>query len=59
MVKNEFSRFIIKLAQWIRAGFAVVMLDNRGSFNRGSKFESYIKVLDEWIDGWMDGWMDG
>lgn len=45
IVKNDFSRFLLKLSQWITAGFAVVMLDNRGSFNRGKKFESYIQVI--------------
>ena len=34
----------MRKSQWIAAGFAVVTLDNRGSYNRGKKFESYIKV---------------
>ena len=31
--------------QWRRAGFAVVMVDNRGSANRGVEFESAVKVM--------------
>ncbi len=35
----------MKVSQWTHNGFAVVVLDNRGSANRGTKFESYIQVI--------------
>ena len=34
----------MKLSQWTSCGFVAVMLDNRGSSNRGKKFESYLHV---------------
>ena len=37
--------FIMRIAEWTHSGFAVVIVDNRGSANRGTAFESHIKVF--------------
>ena len=44
VVTNEFSHFIMRISQFTHANLAVVLLDNRGSSNRGSTFEAHIKV---------------
>lgn len=44
MVTNGFSRRLFRIEQWRQAGYAVVMLDNRGSANRGVVFEGSLKV---------------
>ena len=44
LVRREFSRQLPRLQCWVEHGFAVVLLDNRGSINRGLQFEAHIKV---------------
>ena len=44
IVTSGLSRHLFHTEQWRRAGFAVVMVDNRGSANRGVEFDSAVKV---------------
>lgn len=44
LVTRAFNKQLPKIRQWTSSGYAVVVLDNRGSANRGVKFESYVKV---------------
>ena len=44
LVTREFSRHLPRIQAWVRHGFAVVMVDNRGSANRGTKFEAHIQA---------------
>lgn len=39
------SKHLPRIQSWRHHGFAVVMLDNRGSANRGIQFEAFIKVI--------------
>ncbi len=48
MVRCGLSRQLPRIETWTQHGFAVVMLDNRGSANRGVAFESYIKVRENY-----------
>ena len=45
MVTCGLCKHLPRIQQWRQHGFAVVMLDNRGSANRGQKFEAYLKVI--------------
>ena len=45
LVTKALNKQLPRIATWLRCGYVVVLLDNRGSANRGVKFESYIKVF--------------
>ena len=44
LVTQEFSRHLPRLQAWVQHGCAVVMVDNRGSANRGTQFEAHIQA---------------
>ena len=44
MVTGGLSRHLPRIEVWCQHGYAVVVIDNRGSANRGLKFEGHLKV---------------
>ena len=45
MVNAGLSRHLPRIAVWCNHGYAVVVIDNRGSANRGVQFAAHLKVV--------------